>query len=317
MLFAPSRMEIIESTPLEVVDQPPAVKDKAAPPESEEIAASTAQTVEPAVERKNVPNDVAKDDVASTEDNQELFPDDDQELFPEDATETAPVVQGEDAVGPSEQISRTSAKPPVDGAPRVFRLSSLSKEIDAADNPVIGNPYAARRFVEMMDYTCPHCRKLNPFIKAAVERYGDQLGFVIYHVPLSRKCNQLVQMDQAMHANACEYARLAYGVWKLTPDKFPEFHDWLMEGKKAPPIFDAKQKAMKLAGGEVLVDKQIALESNQRVVDHANQMEPLKVGLPILVFDGGIVRGMPETEAEWFQMLEQRMGMQVPASATN
>ena len=328
MLFAPSGMEIVESTPLVVVDQPPTAEDESTPAEPEATAPATAEVVEPAAEPAEVKNDDVKNDVADDNvaeddtagiDDQELFPEnDDQELFPEDEeTQTQPVAQANEEVKPSEEITRSSVKPPIDGAPRVFRLSSLAKEIDAADNPVIGNPYAPRRFVEMLDYTCPHCRKLNPFIRSAVERYGNQIGFVIYHIPLSRKCNKLVQSDQAMHANACEYARLAYGVWKIAPDKFPEFHDWLMEGKKAPPIYDAKQKAMKLAGSEVLVDKQIALESNQRVVDHASQMEPLRVGLPILVFDGGIVRGMPDTEAQWFEMLEQRMGMQPPANVAN
>jgi protein-disulfide isomerase len=202
-------------------------------------------------------------------------------------------------------------------APRLFRFKYLSREIDAAANPVIGNPYAPHRFVEMMDYTCPHCRKLHPFIKAAAKRYGDQLGFVIYHVPLSRKCNPLVKIDQPGHRNACDYAKLAYGVWKLAPEKFAEYHDWLLTGERAPALYAAKRKAMDLVGDAILLDKSIATESNRRVGESATELEHLKLGLPVLIFENGVVKGLPGSEQEWFQMLEERVGLKAPEVNSN
>lgn len=199
--------------------------------------------------------------------------------------------------------------PTAAAAPRKFRVRHLRHEIDVEAGPVLGNPYGSRRLVEMLDYTCPHCRKLHPFIEAAVERYGDQLGVVIYHVPLSRKCNQQVKIEHASHANACDYARLAYGVWKLAPAKFAEYHDWLMTGERAPPVYDAKRKAMELAGSEVLTDKSIEIESSQRVGVFAADLDVLQVGLPALIYDAGIIKGLPNSQDEWFRVLEQRLGL--------
>jgi uncharacterized membrane protein/protein-disulfide isomerase len=289
IFFAPSGMEIVENAPseagpltVEPVVEAPTTTD---PPVAEPPPAEAGSPVEPDSEPV-----IASDEIEENTDSES---------------------------GNSDDFWKEIDSAPVAQAPRVFRFSSLPREIDAGANPVVGHPYAPVRFVEMMDYTCPHCRKLHPYIKKAVERYGDQLGFVIYHVPLSRKCNQLVVMDQAMHANACEYSRMAYSVWKLAPERFEEYHNWLLEGKKAPPVYEAKKKAMELAGEAVLMDKDIEAEAKSRVATFAAQMEPLKVGLPILVFEGGIVRGMPDNEAEWFQIFEQRLGLKPVASETN
>jgi uncharacterized membrane protein/protein-disulfide isomerase len=288
VFFSPSGMEIVEAMPLTVE---PVVKPVVEAPENTETPAEdppaeagSPEPIEPEVEPV----------VASDEPVQKPKEDEGDKKFWNEI-DSAPVTQ----------------------APRVFRLSSLPREVDAGANPVVGHPYAPVRFVEMMDYTCPHCRKLHPYIKKAVNRYGDQLGFVIYHVPLSRKCNQLVVMDQAMHADACEYSRMAYSVWKLAPEKFEEYHDWLLEGKRVPPVYEAKKKAMELAGDGVLMDKNLEAEAKSRVATFAAQMEPLKVGLPVLIFEGGVVRGMPDNETEWFQIFEHRLGLKPVDVETN
>lgn len=211
-----------------------------------------------------------------------------------------------DTILPAEAQTQT---PTAAAVPRTFRFKYLRQAVDVEAGPVLGNPYGTRRLVEMLDYTCPHCRKLHPFVVAAVKRYGDQLGIVIYHVPLSRKCNQQVKIEHASHANACDYARLAYGVWKLAPEKFAEYHDWLMTGERAPPVYDAKRKAMELAGSDVLTDKSIEIESSQRVGVFAADLDVLQVGLPVLIYDAGIIKGLPNSQDEWFRVLEQRLGV--------
>jgi uncharacterized membrane protein/protein-disulfide isomerase len=291
VFFAPSGMEIVEATPLTVE---PVIEPEVEEPEN----------VEPPVAEATSPSEGSKKDTEPTEPETEP-------VVASDEPEPKPEAE-KDAEFWNEIDSAPTAQ-----APRVFRLSSLPREVDAGANPVVGHPYAPVRFVEMMDYTCPHCRKLHPYIKKAVERYGDQLGFVIYHVPLSRKCNQLVVMDQAMHADACEYSRMAYSVWKLAPEKFAEYHDWLLEGKRVPPVYEAKKKAMELAGDGVLMDKNLEAEAKARVATFAAQMEPLKVGLPVLIFEGGVVRGMPDSDAEWFKIFEERLGLKPVAVETN
>jgi uncharacterized membrane protein len=322
MFFAPSGMEVVEDIPMQVVEGP--TVEEVAPngeatetvgPESTQVAE---EEKEAAPETGSEPEPVEPEDEAvvatdESEDEAPLEVESPADVTSESSGQSFEQLFGE-APGETHLASQASTTVEV---PRVFRFKYLKRDIDVGNNPVLGNPYAHSRLVEMLDYTCPHCRKLHPFIKKSVERYGDQLGFVIYHVPLSRKCNQLVKVDQTSHVNACDYARLAYGVWKLAPDKFADFHDWLMTGERAPPLHEAKSKAMALAGGNVLTDRSIEIESSRRVGEHAAELEPLKVGLPLLIFDAGIIKGMPDSEKEWFQMLEQRFGVRPAASALN
>jgi hypothetical protein len=91
-----------------------------------------------------------------------------------------------------------------------------------------------------------------------------------------------------------------------------------MMGDKAPPLHEAKSRAIALAGLEVLTEKSIDVDSKRRVAEHAADMEALQVGLPALIFEGGVIKGMPNSEAEWFEILEQRLGLKAPTqSAAN
>ncbi|MGI9429111.1 MAG: vitamin K epoxide reductase family protein, partial [Bythopirellula sp.] len=107
------------------------------------------------------------------------------------------------------------------------KFQALADPIDLKKMPMLGNPHAKHVLVKMMDYTCKHCRQLHPHLQELVDRYGDQLGIVIYHVPLSKQCNPHVKKDFPGKKYACDYAELAIGVWELAPEKFPEFHEWL------------------------------------------------------------------------------------------
>ncbi len=306
VFFAADSMEIVETPPLEIVDEPAVVVEGS--------PAENPTTVEP--ENLGPVDDsvVASDEHQQTsQSEQEVFADQGE---PEAGDLEVLATLDGDSKATGQSFDSLFADTPSD-VPRRFRLQKLKREIDAAGNPVVGNPYAPLRFVELMDYTCTHCRKLHPFIKSAAARYGDGIGFVIYHVPLSRKCNQLVKFDQPIHHNACDYAKLAYGVWKLAPEKFEEYHDWLLTGDRAPALHEAKRRAMQLAGERVLFDKSLDSEANRRIGEHAEEFQSLNTGLPILVFEGGFVRGMPASEQQWFEMLEQRVGLRPVANVTN
>ena len=80
-------------------------------------------------------------------------------------------------------------------ANRIIKLNELPTPIDVSEYPLLGNPDAPHVFVDMLDYTCSHCRTLHQFTKKTLERYDGQIAFVIYHVPLSKKCNPHVKKD--------------------------------------------------------------------------------------------------------------------------
>jgi hypothetical protein len=140
------------------------------------------------------------------------------------------------------------------------------------------------------------------------------MAFVVFHVPLSKRCNPHVRYDQAVHLYACAYARLALGVWKLDRTKFAQYHEWLMESKQPPSIFEARRQAMRLVGEKVLLDTTLKADSFRNFASNGDNMNKMKIGLPILLAEAGIIRGVPKTEQEWFTFLEKLLAIKPVAS---
>ncbi|QEG32761.1 vitamin K epoxide reductase family protein [Bythopirellula goksoeyrii] len=215
-----------------------------------------------------------------------------------------------EAKSPAPTTDETRSTSPGRSKPRYLTLQSLGKRVEVTNEPTLGDPHAEQVLVELLDYTCPHCRKMHPYIHQAAERYGEDICFAIYHVPLSRHCNPHVKMDQSLHRTACDYAKLAISVWKLNPAKFAEFHNYLMEGEKAPAVYKARNKAMELVGNEILLDKSLEIDANRRVKQHVDEMKKLETGLPVLVSEKGVIKGVPNDETKWFGFFENTLGLE-------
>lgn len=240
----------------------------------------------------------AEEENASADVNAEDVP-----AFTLEITEESDETESTELDQPDQEQTQSSER-------RYVSLQSLGNRVEVTNEPTLGDPHAEQVIVELLDYTCPHCRKMHSFVHQAAERYGEDICFVIYHVPLSRHCNPYVKIEQSLHRTACDYAKLAISVWKLNPKKFPEFHNWLMEGEKAPAVYKARQKAMELVGDQVLLDKSLGVEANRRVTQHVEEMKKLNSGLPILVSEKGIIRGIPGSEKEWFGFFEDTLGLE-------
>ncbi len=242
--------------------------------------------------------------------------DDESTLFEEQEAEAFSFTQSENTTNHEETTSSELPRDPVfRSMTRLIRVDGLQDAIDIRKYPVFGNPDAPLIFVEMLDYTCTHCRHLHPYIHAAVKRYGDQIAFAIYHVPLDSKCNPNMEQTHPTKRNACLYARLAMGVSKIAPDRFIEFHNWMMDSEKPPLAGDARRKAMTLAGEEVLLDTVLRQNVAQKIIEHCNVFAKAKSGLPMLLTKKGIISGLPENEQEWFKVLEKNFGL-VPVEET-
>lgn len=118
------------------------------------------------------------------------------------------------------------------------------------DWPLLGSSDARHVFVEMFDYTCPHCRESHRnVVRDLKKKYGRELAIVALPVPLNSKCNPSVRTNSAEHIDACELSELSVAVWKTDPARFEEFHDWLMAGTQSRSATEARKYA------EELVDK--------------------------------------------------------------
>jgi protein-disulfide isomerase len=118
------------------------------------------------------------------------------------------------------------------GAPRSPRAVSFQNgqfAFDAANLPILGNPDAPHVLVEYFDYTCGSCRDLYKDLGALKAAYPDQFAVVLIPCPLNRSCNPHLNPSIKDHEAACDLARLALAVWKLSPASFPRFHEALLK----------------------------------------------------------------------------------------
>ena len=228
-------------------------------------------------------------------------------------TDKPPVVVV-DQQQPRETESVKTARSPAD-RPRFIKFNGLKTAIDVTKLPIMGSPQAAHVIVEMLDYTCPQCRMLHKHVHAARERYGMQLAFVVFHVPLGKKCNPYIKKEHPSHRDACDYARLALSIWKLNREKFAEYHEWLMEEEKPPSLFNAKRRAIQLVGTKVLLDESLQADSFRNIAGNIEDMNKLQSGLPIFLTERGVVRGAPTSEGDWFEFLEKHLNMVPETSA--
>ena len=128
---------------------------------------------------------------------------------------------------------------------RLLTFANSRFTLDIRQWPLLGKTDAKYVFVEMFDYTCPHCRATHHAISGAQKRYGNDLAIFALPVPLEHACNPSAGGG---HPGACEMAKIAVAVWRLDPSKFQTFHDWMFAGSRT--VLTAR------AFAETLIDKE-------------------------------------------------------------
>lgn len=175
------------------------------------------------------------------------------------------------------------------------RLVSLGGKarLNVADWPLAGSPDAKHIFVEMFDYTCPHCRSTHQTsLKEMKRRYGDDVAYIALCVPLDASCNKFVQSTSAQHAEACELGKLAVAVWLADRKKFPEFHDWLFEGQQSRTAAQARQQAVELVGEERLQKMRATSTCSKYIERNVELYELVGAGsVPKLLFEDTVLVG--------------------------
>ncbi len=197
------------------------------------------------------------------------------------------------AVATSEATEKPAAEVPAPVVPkpperRLLTFAGSRFTLDIKQWPLLGNTDAKYVFVEMFDYTCPHCRNTHHAISGAQKQYGNDLAIFALPVPLENACNPSV--TGAGHSGACEMAKIAISVWRLDPPKFQTFHDWMFQGQRT--VSAAR------AFAETLVDKErlkAELSSNvpsQYISRHVSLYQRVGSGqVPKLIFPKTTMQG--------------------------
>ncbi len=127
-----------------------------------------------------------------------------------------------------------------------------------APEPTLGNPNAAVRIVEFVDYQCPFCQRVAPVIRDFFRRHGEEAFFLLRDFPILE-----------LHPDA-EFvavgARCLFDQGKL--DRFWRAHDLLLADQAHQSPEDLRRIAARV--GADLADFDACLAS-QRPLAHIRQ----------------------------------------------
>ncbi len=113
-----------------------------------------------------------------------------------------------------EEQKKAEFRQQVDQALKLHPPTALqSKTIEGGKNPTWGNPQAALRITEFMDYDCPYCQAIDPAIMDFMSQHATDTLLILRDFPVAE-----------LHPQAEEAALAARCAWTLKPDGFWDFH---------------------------------------------------------------------------------------------
>ena len=176
--------------------------------------------------------------------------------------------------------------------------------LDVKQWPLLGHADAQYVFVEMFDYTCPHCRNTHHAIKGAFENYGDKLAILALPVPLERACNDAA--SGGGHAGSCDLAKISIAVWRVSPEKFHEFHDWMFETTRSATA--ARAQAEKLVGAEKFRKEYGSKIPSEYVKRHVDLYKKVGQGsVPKLLFPKSTINGEINSKSTMVGTIEREL----------
>ncbi len=195
-------------------------------------------------------------------------------------------------------------------APRVLSLYSNSFLLKLDELPMIGSRDASNIVVSLFDYTCPHCRALEPILRETQQEFGTRLGIVCLPMPLSTSCNPFLGTKGHVIPGSCEYARLGLAVWHAAPEAHEKFSEWAFAPEIPPPVEEARKYAAQLIGEEKLaaaltnrwVEEQIITDCRLHFTNWVAGDNP---GMPQLILGDSISAG-PLNNVNHFEILLHR-----------
>jgi len=219
-------------------------------------------------------------------------------LSPSDSlSQQSPMKLGVELAVSSERLTR-----------RISLLGGRVK-LNVADWPIRGSSDAAHLIAVVFDYTCPVCRTTHASICDAIKGLHEPIGLQILPVPTHPACNSTIKNVLPRHGYACEYARLAIGVWQTRPDRFEEFDRFMFSNGSTPPIGVAIAKAAELAG--VSIDPYRPSKEIDGVIQRAVEVYRAvdKIKIPILMLPRAAVLGEINSVGQLQKLLMGELGL--------
>lgn len=112
-------------------------------------------------------------------------------------------------------------------------IKGKMKELtELKDDPFIGKKDGKVTVVEFFDYNCPYCRRAKPVVAKLLEE-DKRVRYVFKEFPILSETSR-------------QAAEVALAVWKVSPDKYKDFHWGLMLANKRVDEALIKEQVAKL-----------------------------------------------------------------------
>ena len=78
--------------------------------------------------------------------------------------------------------------------------SGARRTLDTSEAPMKGNPSARVALVEFVDYECPHCKRVQPVMRQALDEFKSDVKLYFKHYPLGGHTNARIAAEAAVAA---------------------------------------------------------------------------------------------------------------------
>ncbi|MDG2124037.1 MAG: thioredoxin domain-containing protein, partial [Verrucomicrobiales bacterium] len=222
--------------------------------------------------------------------------------------------------------AKNTAPPTVPPTPTVTPLSGVGVYlggqivIDPSTVPYVGDPAAPHTITKFFDYTCRSCRDSHGDFEKLLKLYPGKFRVLLIPCPLDQSCNPFVNAQiSANHPGACELAILSLSVWFNTPEKFPEYHDFLMAERLPINLDRARKKAESFASSEQLDSAETSDSVESRMdstIVSYSLLRQLNLTFPkILLGEDVIIHGTPRTSELFLRTVAKHFALPYPPAA--
>jgi len=210
------------------------------------------------------------------------------------------------------KTTNNTQKPTVSTNLNLFPIPGTDLRLKVDRLPMMGSVKAPHRVGLLFDYTCPDCRELHGFIRAAVDKFNGQLSCLMIPMPLDKNCNSLIEDTYPDHIDGCEYAKIFLAVHQAAPTKYDEFDRWLFSNhEEKKELNKVRQYAMELIGADALKNALSSapvleqLRQNIRVYE-LNYENTTHTIMPQTIIKGEVLFGTPESAAKIQSRLREK-----------
>ncbi len=195
--------------------------------------------------------------------------------------------------------------------PRIVHLLDGNLTFNLEEVPLIGPADAPHVIVDLFDYPCPSCRELHGILQEFRKKHPGRIAVVPLPVPMNRDCNPNVKRTLPTFNDSCDYARYSMAVRQAAPEKFEEYHEWLLTGGWPPPVDKARERAESLVGGKEKLASLLEEEAGEHWIrDGINIYRFIQArSIPRLIVGDTVITYGSGSKRKLLGELEERLGI--------